>query len=149
MDKMAHCSQMNVCDLIQKHYDLSAYSLLRDIFLVAAVSILYISVEGKSFVTFVKLYITLMVVRYLFSILTKFSTQSVNKARYFQISGHMTMFMTICLVAQKHGVISQSTLMILTLMYGFLNVVVRAHFATDIIHTYFLVMFIAPFFLKD
>jgi hypothetical protein len=133
---------MEVNDFIQKNCNLKEYKISRDIILAGtALTFLAIS-DTQDIVNAVILYLTLICIRFVYSILTRFS---VNGQTYYQLSGHTALFTSMILVSPIQTIYKIA----LIVPYAFLNACVGAHLTTDIITTIFMIYCLHAFVLKQ
>lgn len=132
---------IHIADVIQTKYDfLEGYSLTRDIILVLAVYALYAYVPFETFSTFIRYWVAMIILRYLMSLITTLTKE--NGKKYFQISGHMSMFTLVLLVARDNDLIQKYAMYVLAVSYGILNSAVKAHYTSDLLATYTMVMYL-------
>ena len=131
-------------DVLQQRFDLSKYSIVRDLILVGVVYVTYVYLPFSEFTSFAKMYLLALVIRYAMSELTQSRNSDTNK-KHFHISGHFAMFMIMLGKLSSAGkLFTGNVYMYYAILagYGLLNIVTHAHYTTDIINTYFLVMFL-------
>lgn len=137
-------NSMIIIDKLQQTYDYSTYTILRDIVLLVVVYFTYTHLPFSTFSNIWKLYIGVLVIRFIMSELTIWRKKDSYK-KYFQMSGHMALFTLSVLFASQHNLFNlQNTLFrnVLLLSYAILNIIVHAHFTTDIINTTVFVHFL-------
>lgn len=142
--------EVSITDRLQEAYDYSGYTLSRDIVLLVVVYITYTHLPFDTFCNIWKIYIGVLVVRFLSSELTTIRRNDSDK-KYFQMSGHMALFTLSVLFASQHNLFNlQNPILrnVLLLMYGILNIIVHAHYSTDIITTTIIVHFLYLRFLQ-
>lgn len=133
-----------ITDRLQEAYDYSAYTIMRDIVLLLVVYTTYTYLPFNTFSNIWKIYIGLIMLRFVLSELTAIRKKDSNK-KYFQLSGHMALFTLSLLFATQHNVFNLQNPLFrnaLLLIYGLLNIIVHAHYTTDIINTTILIHFI-------
>jgi hypothetical protein len=120
-------------------FDFSKYTLSRDVIALLSVYVLYASVPWDTFVSFLKLYAFVLLVRFFLGELT--TVKKENK-KYLQTSGHVALFTLVVLIASSEKIYNMENkifLWLIILAYAALNVAVRAHYTTDVIYTLMLV----------
>lgn len=135
---------MLINDKLQEAYDYSAYTITRDIVLLFTVYITYTYLPFDTFTSIWKLYLGVLLIRYILSELTVLRREDTNK-KYFQMSGHMALFTLSVLFAAKQNIFNLQNALFrnaVLLTYAILNVVVHAHFTTDIVNTTIFVHFL-------
>jgi hypothetical protein len=132
-------------DQIQTYLDFEKWSLLRDIILAVFIYLFYINVDFSISIIVIKYYITLLTIRYLISITTTHKNKNDN-TKYFQISGHLSLFMLLILLSTQVNLFNLNTnkdmAWILILIYALLNVAVQKHYSSDILFTILLVYYL-------
>lgn len=139
-------SFVTIEDKLQQQYDYSNYTIVRDIVLVLGLYISYAYLNYETFTRILKVYFAFLIFRFVMSHLTTIHHQKDNTIKkYFQISGHMTLFTLIVLHLSNYNVFNLQNLTLRTstlVLYGLLNVLVHAHYTTDIINTAIIVHFV-------
>lgn len=132
-------------DQLQKYLDFQKWSLLRDIILAVFIYFFYVNVDFSISIIVIKYYITLLIIRYLISITTIYKNKTDN-TKYFQISGHLSLFMILILLSIKVNLFNLNTnqemAWILILLYALLNIAVHKHYSSDILFTMLLVYYL-------
>ena len=132
-------------DQIQNYLDLEKWSLLRDIILAVFIYLFYINADFSISITVIKYYITLLIIRYLISITTIHKNKNDN-TKYFQISGHLSLFMLLILLSIQVNLfnlnINKDMAWILIFSYALLNITVHKHYSSDILFTMLLVYYL-------
>lgn len=133
-----------IVDRLQQAYDYSSYTILRDIVLIVVVYITYNYLPFDTFCSIWKVYLCILLLRFALSELTNLRKKDSDK-KYFQTSGHMALFTLSVLFAAQHNLLNLHYVLFrnaLLVAYGILNVIVHAHYTTDIINTTFLIHFV-------
>lgn len=132
-------------DQLQNYLNFEKWSLLRDIILAFFIYLFYVNADFNTSVIAIKYYITILVIRYLISITTTYKNKNDN-SKYFQISGHVSLFMILILLSIQYNLfnlnINQETAWILILMYSLLNISVHKHYSSDVLFTMLLVYYL-------
>jgi hypothetical protein len=140
---------IEIQDKLQKSFNYSQYSIVRDITLCVVVYITYVYLPFDTFTQIWKIYFGLIFLRFILSELTTLRDSSNSNKKYFQMSGHMTLFTLSILFAAKQNLFNLQNVIFrntLLFVYGIMNVIVHAHYTTDIINTTVFVHFIYTFF---
>ncbi len=137
--------RMNVTieDKLQQNFKFNEYSLVRDIVVFGVCYVMFLYIPFEAFARFLKYYVIVIIVRYILSELTTIRLKD-NK-KYFQLSGHMSLFMLAVLTAADNNVLGLQNKLVqgsLLIAYGMLNVVVGSHTTVDIVYTYIAVLFL-------
>ena len=132
-------------DQIQTYLNFEKWSLLRDIILAVFIYLFYINVDFSTSIIVIKYYITLLIIRYLISVTTIHKNKNDN-TKYFQISGHLSLFMILILLSIQVNLfnlnINKDMAWILILSYALLNIAVQKHYSSDILFTILLVHYL-------
>ena len=132
-------------DQIQIYFDFETWSLLRDIILGIFIYFFYMNVEFSIVIIALKYYITLLLIRYLISITTTYKNKNDN-TKYFQISGHLSLFMILILISININLFNLNTNQdmgwILIFSYALLNIAVQKHHSSDILFTILVVHYL-------
>ncbi len=139
---------IEIKDRLQNSYDYAHYTIVRDIVLCVVVYMTYVYLPFDTFTQIWKMYLGLLIIRFVLSELTTLRNNNSNK-KYFQMSGHMTLFTLSILFAAKQNLFNLQNAIVrnvLLLVYGILNVIVHAHYTTDIVNTTVFVHFIYSLF---
>lgn len=132
---------MEVDDFIQRVCNLKEYKISRDIILVGAAIVFVVLSDNNDITRAMLVYLTLIVIRFIYSMLTHFS---VNGQTYYQLSGHTALFTSMVIVSP----IDMHYKIALIAPYAFLNSCVGAHLTTDILTTIFMIYCLHVFLLK-
>lgn len=140
-----HQNSFIIKDQIQNYLDFEKWSLLRDIIIAVFIYLFYVNAEFSTTIIAIKYYITLLIIRYLLSITTIHKNKNDN-TKYFQISGHISLFMILILLSIKVNLFNLNTnqemAWILILLYALLNVAVQKHYSSDVLFTILLVYYL-------
>jgi hypothetical protein len=140
-----HQKTFIIKDQIQNYLDFEKWSLLRDIIIAVFIYLFYINADFSITIIAIKYYITLLIIRYLLSITTIHKNKNDN-TKYFQISGHLSLFMILILLSSKINLFNLNTnqemTWILILLYALLNVSIQKHYSSDILFTILLVYYL-------
>jgi hypothetical protein len=131
-------------DNIKMDIDITSIELLNNIFLCILVYIFYSNVEFTIFIKFIKYYILLLCIRYLGSLITTIKDEK-NK-RYFQINGHVGLFLIItllCIETNTFGLNDNKYLALaLIILYSLIVILTKYGYTYDIIITILLIHYI-------
>lgn len=143
---MSNKNQNNfiIKDQLQNYLNFEKWSLLRDIILAAFIYLFYANADFSISVIAIKYYVTILIIRYLISITTTYKNKNDN-TKYFQISGHVSLFMILILLAIQFNLFNLNTnkemAWILILLYALLNISVHKHYSSDVLFTMLLVYY--------
>lgn len=144
---MSNKNQNNfiIKDQLQNYLNFESWSLLRDIILAIVIYLFYVNADFSTSVIAIKYYITILIIRYLISITTTYKNKNDN-TKYFQISGHVSLFMILILLAIQFNLFNLNTnqemAWILILLYSLLNISGRKHYSSDVLFTMLLVHYL-------
>lgn len=134
-----------ITDHLQTYLQNDSWIVLKDIILLGFVYVFYANVEFSVFITALKYYITILLIRYLVSITTTYKNKTTDE-KYFQISSHISLFMILILLSMKNNLFSlgvnQNMAWILILSYGLLIISTKQHYSYDVLSTMLLVYYL-------
>lgn len=131
-------------DLIQKNIkiNISWLELANNLFLGILIYLFYSNVEFNIFIKFIKYYILFLLIRYFISLLTPITNVETNK-KYFQINGHIGVFLIILLLCIETNTFELSNNNSLTLfllfLYSLIIIITKNGYTYDIITSILLI----------
>lgn len=124
--------------------DITSIELLNNIFLCALVYIFYSNVEFSIFIKFIKYYILLLCIRYLGSLITTIKDE--NNKRYFQINGHIGLFLIMVLLSIETNTFglndNKSLALGLIILYSFVVILTKYGYTYDVLITLLLIHYL-------
>lgn len=137
-------TSMLITDRLQNTYDYSAYTIIRDVIIILTIYLSYTYLPFDTFSSIWKLYLGVLVVRFVLSELTLLRDEETKK-KYFQMSGHIALFTLSVLFASTHNIFNLQNIIFrngLLLAYAILNIIVHAHYTTDVVNTLVFIHFL-------
>lgn len=134
---------IQIKDYLQDTFDLSQYSIVRDIILIVSVYLFYRNIPFEIFINLIKYYICLIIIRWILSNITTITKKQNDKdKKYFQISGHTILFVLLILMSLDNNIFTNKTLAyIIIVAYSLLNILVKAHYSYDVLMSIFLTFY--------
>ena len=125
-----------VKDWIGMKFNMQNLSIVKDLILGCLLYIFYINSDFETSLLAFKYMLILFTLRYFLSIMT-LTVDKVTNKRYFQINGHLSIFVIICFTMLKNRMfnINEFIVWMSILGYSFLIVASQEHYTYDIVAT--------------
>ena len=123
-------------DWIGMKFNMQNLSIVKDVILGCLLYIFYINSDFETNLVTFKYILIVFGLRYILSIMT-LTVDNVTNKRYFQINGHLSIFVIICFIMLKNMMfnINEFVIWMSIIGYSFLIVALHEHYTYDIIAT--------------
>lgn len=134
-------NKIEISDYLHENLQLQDYIFIKDIILLLCIYLFYINFPYENFIKVLKIFIVVIIVRYILSLLTTYKFANENeKEKYFQYNFHIALLYILILSAlhyQKSNNIDNYFYLFhfLLLLYILLNIGNQSIYTTDAIFT--------------